>query len=422
MDGDSVNAAQGAAPVTASADDVRPPLKVVVLKDKYQSSFMSPRQSRHLIKRVPFAPFNKLKPQWDGFTLLPPFEGEDLVHAHNRIPLGARRFICSFESALPRGYGLPATSPLLKIMRSAIENDRCRRVIGMSHYAKREFLKQHEGDPALDALTAKLMVRHPNVAMGPAEDPLAEDEGAHLTVTFVGGHFGRKGGAACVRAAEMALERKLPVTFNIISSLVAGEQVWFDPSVPGFFDPYIAKLTLPNIHHVPSLGNADVRAMMRRSHFTLLPTLGDTFGYSMIESMAEHTPVIGSRICAVPEVVAHDRNGYLLDLPATPTGDWVRPGYFERGTEAFARLYRDANEDMALQMVDLLESLVGQKATLQRLRQGAYRTAERLFSAPTQGALWDNLYERVAGENLRETPRCDPALDISSPEDPACVL
>ncbi|MEQ9507026.1 MAG: glycosyltransferase family 4 protein [Hyphomonas sp.] len=422
MDGSSHNVVDPGATDTSQADDVHAPLKVVVYKDKYQSSFMSPRHSRHQIVRSKFAPFNKIKPQWDGFTMLPPFQGEDLVHAHNRIPFGAGRYICSFESSLPRAYGITPGHPLIKIMQGAIEGDRCRRLIGMSHYAKRNFLRQHEGDPALEALASKLLVRHPNVTMGSVEDPLADDDCKHLTVTFVGGHFGRKGGAACVRAAEMALERKLPVTFNIISSLMAGEEVWFDPSEPGFFDPYFAKLDLPNIHHEPGLGNAEVRALMARSHFTLLPTLGDTFGYSMIESMAEHTPVIGSAICAVPEVVAPGLNGYLLDLPTTPVGEWVRRGYFERGTQAFADQYRDANESLAVQMVDLLESLVGKRDTLQRLRKGAYETAGLMFSAQSQGALWDELYERVAGEDLRKAPRSNPALEVSSPEDPAEVL
>ena len=397
-------------------------LKVLVYRDRYPTAFMTPRNSRHEMVRTRFVPFNKIHSNWDGFTLTPPFQSNDLVHAWNRIPFGARRFICSFESSLPRGYGFPKSSLLLKVMQNAIESKHCRRLIGMSHYARRKFEHKHQHRDSFGALQSKLMVRHPNVFLGDTPDVLADDDCKTLTVTFVGSHFGRKGGGACVRAAELALERGLPIRFNIISSLVAGEDVWFDTTVPGFFDPYFRLLDLPNVNHIQSLGNESVRILMRSSHFTLLPTLGDTFGYSMIESMAEHTPVIASNICAVPEVVMDGFNGCLLDLDKTPLGDWNSLGYEARGTDAYATQYRDATEDLAQQMIAKLTDLIGQPDSIHRMRRNARLTAERMFSAATQSPLWDDLYDRVAAEDLSAAPIADPAIDISSPLSPAHLL
>lgn len=397
-------------------------LKVVLLKDKYQSTFMSPRVSRHEIQRSVFAPFNKVKRSWDGFTLLPPFQGEQLVHAHNRIPIGAKRYICSFESILPRIFGVPDNSLVHGMMMQAIESNKCRRIVAMSHAGKVHFLNQHKGSPQFERLKGKLMVRHPNVHLGAADDELQGDNAERLVVTFVGGHFGRKGGPACLRAAELALERKLPITFNIISSLQVGASNWIDPTLPGFFEPDFEKLKLPNVRHFPGIGNAEVRALLRQSHFSALPTIADSFGYSMIESMAEHTPVIASRLTAVPEVVAPGYNGFMLDLPTDAAGDWISPGYSERGTEAYAVHFREAMDNLALQMVNLLESMVGQRETLLRLRKNAYTTAKYMYSAKSQGALWDKLYERVAAEDPRSEPVLDPALDISSPETPMAFL
>ncbi len=398
------------------------PLKVVIYKDRYQSSFMSPRVSRHQVTPTLFVPFNRIRSNWDGFTVLPPVPGTDLVHAHNRIPLTAGRFICSFENAMPRVFGFSESSLLRDAMEAALEGKRCRRIVAMSHAAKR-FFQTMPHDPEVRArLTAKLMVRHPNVHMGAAEDALADDAAGHLHVTFVGGHFGRKGGPACVRAAEIALERGLPVTFHIISSLQVGESNWLDPTQPGFFEPYISKLNLPNIRFSTGLPNAEVRALLRRSHFLLLPTLGDTFGFSMIEAMAEHTPVIASRISAVPEVVAHGANGYLLDLPVDASGEWAYTNYGLRHTEEYAARFRDANENLAHQIIDRIEPLIGQRDAHARLRHNAYVTANKMFSASSQSPLWDALYERVAAEDLREEPALDPVHDISSPEDPQAFL
>lgn len=398
------------------------PLKVVIYKDRYQSSFMSPRVSRHQVAPTLFVPFNRMRPQWDGFTVLPPVWGADLVHAHNRIPVAARRYICSFESDLPRDYGFSGSSLLRGAMHAALESKRCRRIIAMSHSAKRAFQRM-ERDPGLRArLERKLMVRHPNVHLGPDTDALAGDDGEHLHLTFVGGHFGRKGGAACVRAAEIALARGLPVTFHIVSTLQVGTSNWLDPTLPGFFEPCISKLGLPNIRFSQGLPNGEVRALLGRSHFLLLPTLGDTFGFSMIEAMAEHTPVMASRLTAVPEVVAHGMNGYLLDIPATPSGEWAYTNHALRHTEEYAARFRETNESLAQQIIERIEPLIGQKAALACLRHNARVTAREMFSAGSQGALWDALYDRVAAEDLREEPALEPLRDVSSPEDPAAFL
>lgn len=410
----------GASPAPAGGKKRR--LKVLTYKDRYPTSFMSARVSQHDVQPTFFMPFNKLVPNWDGFTVTASGQRTDLVHAFNRIPFNAKRYICSFESSLPRAYGFPQHSLLRDAMQARILSKRCRRIIAMSHAAKGTFLSQHRNSPHLERLRSKLMVRHPNIHLGDADDRFPGGNADHLTVTFVGAHFGRKGGGALVRAAELALERGIPVTFNIISSLQVGTSNWLDPTSRGFFEPYLSKLTLPNIRHHPGLPNAEARNIMRNSHFTLLPTLGDTFGYSMIESMAEHTPVIATRVNAVPEVVAHEHNGYLLDLPTDHLGVWVAPGYNERHTPEYAEHFRQANENIAHQLTDLLASLVGKEDILRRLRKNAYTTASYMFSATSQSLLWDALYERVASEDIKTEPVLDSVLDVSSPSSPLALL
>ena len=388
---------------------------ITVLKDRYQTSFMTPRRSRHRINRVHFAPLNKLRPGLDGMTIIPPQLGSDLVHAHNRIPLGRSKFIMSYESALPRRFGVPDRSYLLQMSQRRIESNACRRIIGMSHFANRCFLEQHADTPTLELLKRKLMVRHPNCELGPETDRLQNDTFEKFTLTFVGGHFGRKGGCVSVRIAELAQQRNLPIEVNIISSMVVGGHVWTDPTEPGFFDPYLKLLDLPNVHSLGSMPNADVRDVLGRSHFCMLPTFGDTFGYSAIEAMSEHTPVIGTDICALPEFIEDDVNGLMFHLESTAIGDWRNPGYEQRGKKVFADHFRDEVERLAHEITDRLEQLLGQIEPMRRMRQYARRTSEAMFSAQGQGALWDDLYDRVIAEAKSSPVSLNPELDISSP-------
>jgi glycosyltransferase involved in cell wall biosynthesis len=374
------------------------------------------------VRRRLFVPFNKLQAKLDGFTLMQPFDDSDLVHVVNRIPFGARRMICSFESHIPRQFGLAEDACLTRLMLKEITSNRCRRLIGMSHFAKRTALAMHEGTPAYDVIKAKMMVQHPNAELGLKGDRLRADDASSLVLTFVGGHFVRKGGCVAVRIAEKALEQGLPIHVNIISSLQAGQSVWSDPTDPAFLEKYLDLLELPNVTHHAGLPNAEAREIMGQSHFTLLPTFEDTFGFSAIESMAEYTPVIGTSVCALPEVIYPGRNGYLLHLEQDELGEWVRPDKSERDTEAYAQLYHDTIEALADEAIEYLKPLIGNPEALAAMRADARYTAEEMFSAEVAGPRWDDLYERVSRESLQFPAVCDPVLDKSSPESPAYLF
>ncbi|MCR4322571.1 MAG: glycosyltransferase family 4 protein [Candidatus Azambacteria bacterium] len=65
------------------------------------------------------------------------------------------------------------------------------------------------------------------------------------------------------------------------------------------------------------VGEADFEKKIewiRNAKALLFPTQYDeVFGYVMIEAMACGTPVIGLRVGSVPEVVAHERTGYVVE-------------------------------------------------------------------------------------------------------------
>jgi glycosyltransferase involved in cell wall biosynthesis len=398
------------------------PLRVSVLRDRYPTAFNSPRNSRHDVRSRLFVPFNFLKSQFDGFTLMSPFNGADLVHVVNRIPFGSRRMICSFESHIPRHFGMADNSLLTKLMMREIASNRCRRLVGMSHFAKRTTLAMHEGTPAYDLIKSKLMVLHPNVELGRQGDRLEGDDASSLILTFVGGHFIRKGGCVSVRIAEKAIEQGLPIHVNIVSSLQAGASVWSDPTDPDFLETYTKLLALPNVTHYPGLPNEAARDLVGKSHFALLPTFEDTFGFTAIEALAEYTPVIGTGVCALPEVILPGRNGHLLHLEQTELGEWVRPDKTERHTDAYTTYYRDTVEYLADQAIEYLKTVIGKPSVIRGLRRDARFTAKSMFSAEVMGKRWDDLYERVAAEPTNTLPVCDPVLDRSSPESPAFLF
>jgi len=391
-------------------------LRIAVYDDKYPTSFVTPRRSRHTILRKRFVPFNLVSSKLEGLTVIEPDLSADMVHAFNRIPVNSSKFIISFESHLPRQFALSKQGVLARYMAWRITTPRCRRLVALSHFARRCFLAQHADNPELDLLTAKLMVRHPNIVVPAVDDAMAENTAEELVLTFVGAHFGRKGGCVAVKIAEKAMEQNLPIRVNIVSSLQVGGHIWTDPVMPGFFDPYLRLLGLKNVRHHGVLPNHSVRQLLANSHFGMLATFGDTFGYSAMESMSEHTPVLGTMVCALPEFLEDGVNGISLPVKLDDVGDWWNPGYDSRGEANYGQYFRDEVERLASLAIERLKPYIGQPALMAPLRREARRTAEIMFSAEPAGAFLDALYDRVALERAGEPARLDPALDVSSPQ------
>ncbi|MGU3330494.1 glycosyltransferase family 4 protein [Methylobacterium mesophilicum] len=357
-------------------------------------------------------PLNWVHKGIEGVTAFNPWPPRrfDLVHAFNRIPLGSTPFLIGFESHMPRGFGLE-NSQYFGVLSQMLASPRCRGIIAISNYAKEIFKETHQNNPSRDTLYGKLSVRYPNIEI-PSEIARLEPAGrTPFVVAFVGNHFARKGGCVAVRLAELAIQKKLPVQVEIVSSLQVGCGVWTDPLNDHFYDRYRAALTLPNVRWHRTLSNAEVHALFRRSHVSLLATFCDTFGYSAIESMIHGTPVVATRQGALPEFIVHQQNGLLLELDTSPNGEWMHIAYPDRGSRAYEGLVEAEIERMARVAIGEIEQLIDRPDRLDDMRRRARSDAERLFSAQEANVYWDDLYERaltapeVGDTQLRLEPR-----------------
>jgi glycosyltransferase involved in cell wall biosynthesis len=368
----------------------------ILAPTRYLWRFNSPKRSRHSITNRDFLPLNYISPRIEGVTLFPPhLPGQfDLVHAFNRIPLHFKPFIIGFESHLPRGFGMENTR-FYSWMTDRLASPQCRAIVAISDWARRSFLAQHAGDARLETLTSKLSVQYPSIGM-PRLDSF-ETPMSPLRLLFVGNHFARKGGCVCLRIAELAHDRGVPIELDIASSLEIGAASWTDPTNRSYFDRYFDLLRLPNVTHHGKLANREVLSRMRSAHFTMLPTFSDTFGFSAVESMANGTPVVGTRQGALPEFIHDGRDGLLLDLPTAPNGEWIHIGHPDRGSAAYENLHRDTVERLAMQGFERLQKFVDNPGGYQPLRREARATAERMFSPERSDHFWDQLYSAAVG-------------------------
>ncbi len=369
------------------------PLRIVVMRDRYPYKFNTPRQTHHRIEPLYFLPTHRISRRIEAFTARPLFGRYDLIHAINRIPIETTPYIASFESYLPR-TGWNHDDEVNKAGVRSLASSRCRAIIAMSHAAARVFAAQHKASPHLAKLLDKLVVIYPNIPIPDEPDLLADDDCASLRLTFVGAHFARKGGCVAVRIAELARLQRLPIHVNIVSKLERGAGIWTDPQRPEFYDRYLKLLDAENITFLTSAPNADVLESFARSHVSLLPTFGDTFGYTAIESMARWTPVLATRQTALPEFI-DDECGFMLDLETDDIGEWVGMRW-DRASEAFEQYFVDEVDRLARETIARLTPLIGNPARMRALRTAARARAVSLFDGARIARVWDELYEHAA--------------------------
>jgi glycosyltransferase involved in cell wall biosynthesis len=359
--------------------------RVLTNSNNYGSAFTTPREPReNTLVRRPFP--TQLRRLWrplDGAAVWDPRERWDLMHSFNRVPVTAKPFLVTFESALPRTYGR-AYAVARNVLRERLVRDNCRGVIALSDYAVRRTRGLNADWAGLPRLEAKMQVIHPNLPLLRREPkPLP---GGPIRLVFVGRQWARKGGVVAVRLAAKARQRGLPVEVTIVSPLTYGANVYTDHPDAGRYAADVRLLDGPNVTVHRSLGNEDVLRLMAESTFTLLPTVNDTYGFTVLEGFSVGTPTIVSRTGALPEVVRDEVNGYLLDVPTDDVGDWVH--LHERSWDRLDALY----ESMADQVIERIEAFLDAPDTYEALSEGAIDQIRRSHEAATVGAQLEAVY------------------------------
>ncbi len=385
--------------------------KVMLLGPEQMFKPNSPSKSKHQIVRyqdyrhlyITERILQKICRPLEGFSLLANFAPCDLIHSFNAILHTKRPWIITFESMLPRTIGAYGDK-LGFTIRNQLLSDSCRKIIAMSDYASYKFLKIHEYWDNVDSIKKKIEIIHPSFPIIKSEIKKYSNQ-QPLEVLFIGNDFARKGGIVALRTAEKAKKNNLPIKFTLISGMNYGESVYTDCNDKSKYHKDLKLLELDNVHHYEYLPTKDVLSLLSKSHFNLLCTLDDTYGYSVLEGFSVGTPAITTNVCVLPEIVNHS-NGFMIDLELNELRHWIYlpnrlAGYLDSekeiqlNDEEYWSIVDETYENISNQVLEILINTLENPQTYEQLSAGAIAQAKNHDSAKK-----DDIYNQKYAEIL----------------------
>jgi glycosyltransferase involved in cell wall biosynthesis len=253
----------------------------------------------------------------------------DVMHLWNRVSCGRRPWGVTFESTLPRG---PLSTRVRAQLQRRLTSSRCRFVIGMSDQAVRRFSRTLPDD-LREEISGKIARVHPyqgpRIGARPVRPP---HESRPLRLVFAGKAFFRKGGEAILRVVE-SLGEELNLHVSLVSLADRPDYASSALDADHVADIRRRLVSNPRIDWHESVANEEVYALAAKSHIGLLPTMADTFGYSMLEFMSCGRPVITTNVEAATEIV-DPSVGWTIPMPLGSDGRWAGLGPGERVTRA----------------------------------------------------------------------------------------
>jgi glycosyltransferase involved in cell wall biosynthesis len=179
-------------------------------------------------------------------------------------------------------------------------------------------------------------------------------------ILFAGGNMQRKGLTVLIQAAPSVLAMRPDVRFCVVGQ---------DDNLPKMQQLCRSVGVADQFEFMGWIPNSELRKLYRRASMFVMPSLMEAFGVAFLEAMASGTPVVGTRVGGIPELIQHGWNGLLVDV--------------------------DSPADLA----EALLAILGNPDLAARLGRNGQRTAQ-CFGTEQMLACTYHVYEYVLGEPL----------------------
>lgn len=261
-----------------------------------------------------------------------------IIHSFNTIIRSNKRVVTTFESTIPRNsYTINRPWEKEKIIINDYQTLKQINIILKKNYLKIIALSQSAYNIEkymLDNMDIssekKKNILNKMIVIHPPQDILINEKTINekysklskndkLRFIFVGNDFYRKGGLEVVNALDFLISN---YGFNLELILITNFSSinYFQDIDDKTHENVLNRICQKNwIKNFSNISNEKVLDLIKISNIGLLPSLADTYGYSVLEMQACGVPVITTNIRALTEI-NNDNCGWIIKVPVDNIG------------------------------------------------------------------------------------------------------
>src|SRR5262249_6258008 len=201
-------------------------------------------------------------------------------HFFNTIPFGKKPFFVTFEHYLPRFVDVSRDT--IRRGFDALASSRCKKTFATSSYAfesQSEYLRE-EWPTYADEILKKSEILLPSQRNYLDHDPTKWQKLQEVIFSVIGADFFRKGGLEILKVFDRAIQRRMPIRLNIVSSLDVGDYASRSGGKERDAALALIERNRERIQFHGPLPHRRVMELLNESHLLLLPSYDETYGYS----------------------------------------------------------------------------------------------------------------------------------------------
>jgi len=237
----------------------------------------------------------------------------NLIHSWNLIPVSKAPFVVSFENELPRYLG-GVSERRKELGCKLLASNRCRAILALSEAAKGVAIRRFT-EKGYGTIADKIMVFRGGIAsVDPVEKYAFGVTRKVLKLLFVGVSSIPKGVVPSLCAIKRLADEGCLIELHFIGNL-QGKDGSVLRGHKSLNDKILDECRgLPWFKDYGLLAHSEVLKLMKESDILLFPSLAESLGWVTTEASMAGIPSIVTNVFAFPELVDHDKTGFIIDL------------------------------------------------------------------------------------------------------------
>lgn len=315
-----------------------------------------------------------------------------LIHTFNSSILNKIPWVISFSTCLPN-FPEKESPFLYWLAVQALRSNFCKKLLPTSKNAMQILKDNPFFESSMDQKMEIVHYAYPDIYKHRSIEKKKKEV---LNILFIGNDFFLKGGDILL-AVFNNIKKDFNLELTVVSEIRSDE--WFTKTTKK--DEERAKKSLTNSSSVKWINGAPHKDIIEKffpnADIFVHPTWSDCFGHVLCEAMSSGLPIISTKIRAIPEIIQHNKNGFLINVPVDRVGA-LYTEKVQRSNRIYYKVAMEENRGLFKERLKhYLITLIENEDLRQKFGHKSRELFERKFSYPVRNEKLLRIYREILG-------------------------